>query len=263
LKRYILIVIALTFTLAAAVAPASAQTDNETVVRAVLFFSPTCPHCHTVINELIIPMIDEYGDQLQVLGVDVTQEQGQALYQLAIEHYQIPANRLGVPTLIVQDTVLVGSGEIPDQFPDIVTAGLAAGGVEWPGIPGLDEALAAKPEQAAEPAETGNTNAGDTVGTTNAAGEAAAVEAEAKAPEPAEAAPESAQEVIAELEQQAATADSSVAAISEGSLPEIEAESAPPADPIGISLAGLVLGGMLFAFFYTGRSISTNKKQLF
>jgi hypothetical protein len=36
----------------------------------------------------------------------------------------------------------VGSGEIPEQFPAIIEAGLAANGIDWPAIPGLAEALA-------------------------------------------------------------------------------------------------------------------------
>ena len=113
-----------------------AQTGDEPVVHAVLFFSPTCPHCHDVIDNLLIPMVEQHGNRLQILAVDVTQEDGQTLYQAAIEHYRIPANRLGVPTMIINDTVLVGSGEIPAQFPSLANAGLTGNGIDWPGIPG-------------------------------------------------------------------------------------------------------------------------------
>ena len=44
--------------------------------------------------------------------------------------------------LIVGETVLVGSDEIPRELPALVEAGLARGGVDWPGIPGLVERLA-------------------------------------------------------------------------------------------------------------------------
>jgi thiol-disulfide isomerase/thioredoxin len=56
-----------------------AQTEQP-VVRAVLFYSPTCGHCEFVINQTILPMTKEYGDQLQVIGIDVTQQDGQALF---------------------------------------------------------------------------------------------------------------------------------------------------------------------------------------
>jgi uncharacterized membrane protein len=122
------------------VLPARAQGP---AVHAVLFYSPTCPHCHQVISENLPPLFDKYGDRLQIIGLDISQPGGQALYQAAIERYGIPEERRGVPTLIVGDVVLVGSLEIPQQLPDLVENYLAQGGVDWPDIPGLAELLAA------------------------------------------------------------------------------------------------------------------------
>jgi uncharacterized membrane protein/thiol-disulfide isomerase/thioredoxin len=120
--------------------PVEAQ---DSAVRAVLFFSPSCPHCYKVISEDLPPLFEKYGKQLQIVGVDTSQPNGQALYQAAIQRYRIPEERRGVPTLIVGDVVLVGSLEIPQQLPDLIEKYLAQGGVDWPDIPGLAEALAA------------------------------------------------------------------------------------------------------------------------
>jgi uncharacterized membrane protein/thiol-disulfide isomerase/thioredoxin len=111
------------------------------VVHAVLFYSPSCPHCHQVINEDLPPLFEKFGAQLNIVGVDISQPAGQALYQAAIERFSIPENRLGVPTLIIDDIVMVGSLEIPEQFPGLVEQYLALGGVDWPDIPGLYEAM--------------------------------------------------------------------------------------------------------------------------
>lgn len=129
---------------------------DEPVVRAVLFYSPTCPHCHQVITQDLPPLIDKYGDKLQIVGVNVADAGGQALYQAAIQRYNIPNDRLGVPTLIIDDIVLVGSGEIPQQLPGLIEQYLAQGGVDWPDIPGLAEAIAAAetPPTATPPAAT-------------------------------------------------------------------------------------------------------------
>ncbi len=120
--------------------PAGAESP---VVHAVLFYSPACPHCHKVISEDLPPLLGKYGEQLQIVGVDTTQPGGHALYQSAIQRFSIPEERRGVPTLIIGDVVLVGSLEIPQQLPDLVEKYLAQGGVAWPDIPGLAEALAA------------------------------------------------------------------------------------------------------------------------
>jgi uncharacterized membrane protein len=117
----------------------------ETVVHAVLFYSPTCPHCHKVITEDLTPLFEIYGSKLDIIGIDISQPGGQTLYQAAIQHFSIPDNRLGVPTLIVEDIVLVGSLEIPEQFPGLVDHYLARGGADWPDIPGLVETLPPSP----------------------------------------------------------------------------------------------------------------------
>ncbi len=107
------------------------------IVRAVLFYSPTCPHCHDVITNTLTPMAKQYGDSLSVAMVDVTTKDGQQLFNGALAHFAVPEERQGVPLLIIADRVMVGSVEIPQQFPSLVESWLMRGGVGWPDIPGL------------------------------------------------------------------------------------------------------------------------------
>jgi len=60
------------------------------VVRAILFFSPTCPHCHEVTQNDLPPLMENYGPQLENSNVDVTTSLGQQLYQDEVAHFQIP-----------------------------------------------------------------------------------------------------------------------------------------------------------------------------
>ncbi|MGA9532354.1 MAG: vitamin K epoxide reductase family protein [Anaerolineales bacterium] len=131
------------------------------VVRAVLFFSPTCPHCHQVMTQDLPPLQATYGDQLHIVTIDVTNVEGQQLYRAAVAAYSIPQERLGVPTLIVGDQVMVGALEIPQLFPSIIEEGIAQGGVDWPAIPGLETAIVSIE---AEPSE-GSSAAGDSAST--------------------------------------------------------------------------------------------------
>jgi uncharacterized membrane protein/thiol-disulfide isomerase/thioredoxin len=121
---------------------ASAQDASENVVRVVLFFSPTCPHCEKVIKEDLPPLKQQYGDRLLILGIDISQPQGLQMYQSAVKAFSVPNNRLGVPTMIVADQVLVGSVEIPEQLPGLIEQYLTQGGIAWPAIPGLEGWLA-------------------------------------------------------------------------------------------------------------------------
>jgi uncharacterized membrane protein len=111
------------------------------VVHAILFYSPTCPHCLQVMQYDLPSILEEYGEAVVIVGVDVTQSDGQALYQSAVQALGIPSNRRAVPTLVVGDVVLVGSGEIPEQFPGLIADGLAGGGIDWPALPGIGPIL--------------------------------------------------------------------------------------------------------------------------
>lgn len=166
MKRIVNLFPLVVLALFALVQPAAAQ---NTVARAILFYSPSCPHCHIVMTEDLPLLIDEYnsqeevtylptdtplqrdelppligilGDKLQLIYINTGTPIGSELYFAAVDHFNIPEQRLGVPALIVGETVLVGSIEIPDQFPGIIEHGLAQDGIDWPEIPGLEEALA-------------------------------------------------------------------------------------------------------------------------
>jgi uncharacterized membrane protein len=124
-------------------------------VHAVLFYSPTCGHCQFVIEEVLPPLFDTYGDQLQIVGIDVTVDEGSALFASAIDAMAVPEDRRAVPMLFVGDVILVGSSEIPEVFPGLIDKGLAQGGIDWPAIPGLPEMLAVPQSTAESPKASG------------------------------------------------------------------------------------------------------------
>ncbi len=132
------LVLALLLVLPAAAAPQ--QADAGATVRAVLFYSPLCPHCHDVMTNDIPPLLARYGDRLEIVEVDVTRVDGAEAYRAAMQVLRIPADREGVPTLVIGDTYLVGADEIPARLPGLIEAGLAGGGVPLPDIPGIAEA---------------------------------------------------------------------------------------------------------------------------
>jgi len=146
--RRLLLVLAVS--VSAAAISAAAQLP---VVQAILFYSPTCPHCHQVMDNDLPPLMETYGAQLEIANVDTTTNRGQQLYQEAIVQFQIPENRRGVPALIIGDTLLVGSVEIPQLFPGLIEQGLEAGGISWPAIPDVESSIQDFPLFGAEEAE--------------------------------------------------------------------------------------------------------------
>ena len=170
----ILIILAIIVPIAA---PASA--DDGPVVQAVLFYSPSCGHCHKVIQEdlpllyekhnsqeewffvgeppgeetsELPPIMGLMGDTLQILYINAATPLGSELFGNALIQFQVPENRYGVPNLFIGETSLVGSLEIPELFPGLIDEALEQGGSPWPDIPGLEEAIEALvPLQELEP----------------------------------------------------------------------------------------------------------------
>jgi len=151
--------------LATAVAGESALAQGP-VVRGILFFAPTCPHCHEVINGDLPTIFGRFGGQprlyfdttaargelafyavtngqVEILLVDASKPAGYNIFRAATERFEIESN--GVPRLIVGDSVLIGSLDIPRQLPRLIEQGLAGDGIDWPDIVGLQTALASIP----------------------------------------------------------------------------------------------------------------------
>jgi uncharacterized membrane protein/thiol-disulfide isomerase/thioredoxin len=118
----------------------SVEAQSEPVVHAVLFYSPTCPHCEFVITETLPPLMQKYGDQLQIIGINVSEQQGSTLFLAALDKFKLQKG--GVPFLVIGNRYLIGSGDIPEQLPGLIETYLAQGGVDWPDVPGLREVMA-------------------------------------------------------------------------------------------------------------------------
>ncbi len=139
-KRSLLVILILLIMFSLSLTTAAAQ--DAPIVRAILFYSPTCQHCEYVITNVLLPMIETYGqEQLLIIGIDVTSEVGASVFVETVEELGIPREQTGVPFMIVADTVLIGSQEIPDVFPGMVEEGLAGDGIGWPEISAVREFL--------------------------------------------------------------------------------------------------------------------------
>ena len=85
--------------------------------------------------------MENFGDQIVILGINTYTEKGNELFSTALKHFNIPQEMAGVPMLIMGETILIGSIEIPQRLPELIAQGLESGGTEWPDIPGLAQLL--------------------------------------------------------------------------------------------------------------------------
>jgi len=122
--------------------PAWAQAAEDTaIVHAVMFSRQGCPHCHDVIDNVLPPLYEQYGDQLQVLIIEVdSPEKSEALYAAAAVA-GLPRNRVGVPLMLIGDRVLIGSLDIRNELPRLIEQHLPTGGLPFSSLSALDPFL--------------------------------------------------------------------------------------------------------------------------
>jgi uncharacterized membrane protein len=117
-----------------------AELTGDGVVRGVLFYSPTCPHCHVVMDDVLPPLRRAFGKRVLLAEVNAMTPAGQEIWRAAVEAYRPSVQ--GFPTLMIGEYALIGSREIPQALPGLIESYLDAGGVGWPAIDGLDAAVA-------------------------------------------------------------------------------------------------------------------------
>ena len=109
------------------------------VVRAVLFYSDSCPHCHVVLEQVLPPLQARYGPQLEIRTIEISTADNYELL-LRVEALRgIPPEKGVVPELFIGEYVLFGQKEIAERLPPLIEEFLAQGGVGWPeGLETLD-----------------------------------------------------------------------------------------------------------------------------
>jgi uncharacterized membrane protein len=125
------------------------QTQDQPLVRVVMFWLATCGHCEYVIDEVLPPLQDQYGDQLEILSIElVSQEDVDRLYETAAV-VGIAKENVGVPFMLIGERVLKGSEQIPEELPGLIEMHLASGGIDYPHYPSLEIYLP-EPEESTE-----------------------------------------------------------------------------------------------------------------
>ncbi len=108
------------------------STAEGPIVRAVLFYSETCPHCQVVLEEVLPPLQDKFGARLEVRMVEISNSANYEALLRMEELYNVPADKATVPELFIGGRVLYGEREIRDQLPALIDTLLGQGGAPWP-----------------------------------------------------------------------------------------------------------------------------------
>ena len=112
---------------------------KDATVYVVLFYSPTCFHCEKLEKEFLPKLQEQFGKKLVIVHVNVISSTGGVIYEEAIRLFKIPESRIRVPAMIIGETFLVGTSEIPEKLPNLIKEALSKGGANWPELKGLRE----------------------------------------------------------------------------------------------------------------------------
>jgi uncharacterized membrane protein len=126
-----------------AATPALALTSqaDQNIVRAVMFWSEGCPHCRTVLTDVLPAIQDQYSNQLEIMLIEVSDlDEVEQLYRVA-ESLGYNQDQVRVPFLIIGNEVLIGSTQIPARLPGLIKDYLDAGGSDYPHLPEFDSLL--------------------------------------------------------------------------------------------------------------------------
>ena len=116
----------------------TAEPLPEGAIGVYYFYANDCPHCIEMLEDLILPMVDEYNGQLDVRLLEIGLP---AYYEamLTIEaHFEVAPSERGIPTLVIDNQILIGESEIRGSFEKLVSEGIEGGGIPFLEIQGVD-----------------------------------------------------------------------------------------------------------------------------
>jgi hypothetical protein len=117
---------------------------DKPVVRAYLFWMEGCSHCHEVLDNVLPPIQEKYGDQVVFSLVELkTLTEIDFLYSLA-EGYGIAKDQVQVPVVLIGQAALVGPEQIAAGLPGLIEQGLASGGLDYPQVENLQATFPVK-----------------------------------------------------------------------------------------------------------------------
>lgn len=117
------------------------------VVRFFLFYSPTCPHCHEVMENYLPTVYEKYGSQVEHQYIDISADSESYVTMLRLEtKLGVSQDLMGsVPALVIGDKVLIGGADIPARLEGYIDEYLAEGGVDFPSLEDLPEVVLPTP----------------------------------------------------------------------------------------------------------------------
>ncbi len=117
------------------------QLPAENIVHVLFFFRYECSHCQTILQEVILPLEEQYRARLDIRKLELGTPEYFELFASLETYFEIPAEQQELPILVIGEEVMVGETAVRQQLPLSIEGGLDLGGVPWPHLEGLNTDL--------------------------------------------------------------------------------------------------------------------------
>lgn len=122
-------------------------------VKAYYFYSNNCTHCIAILDEVIRPLEEKYAGQLDIRLLELSNPDYYRAMIAAEAHYEVKPEDRGLPTMLINDQILIGEEANREALAEIIDAGVIGSGFGFAQIEGLDPQLllSVTPQPAANP----------------------------------------------------------------------------------------------------------------
>ena len=124
-------------------------------VQVYFFYSNTCSHCLAIIEEIVIPLQNEYPGQVDIRLLELNERVNyEALMAAENQLHSIPENR-DLPVVIIGDQMLVGEEQNNENLRRMVEEGISGEAIPFYQFDGVDlnELIVSTPQPGADTLE--------------------------------------------------------------------------------------------------------------
>ncbi len=102
----------------------------EGTVEFYYFYDPHCDICHETHEQVVEPLLAEFGSQVEVTELNIAETENMELLLQLEEQFGVPSG--GIPEVVIGDDILIGYFEIQDSLRDRIEYYISQGGVDLP-----------------------------------------------------------------------------------------------------------------------------------
>jgi cytochrome c biogenesis protein CcdA/thiol-disulfide isomerase/thioredoxin len=128
-----------TYPVAQEVAPVLVEnfpdSEGDSQAHVLYFYANECTHCKAVYDEVLTPLMEKYGDQLDLRMLETGIPENYELLIATEAYFKVKPEERALPVIVVGEQILIGEEPARTSLASLLEEGIANGGIIWPSIP--------------------------------------------------------------------------------------------------------------------------------